>query len=390
MSPPSPERAASIVITNWNYGRFLREAIDSALGQTCHDVEVIVVDDGSTDDSRRIIQSYGDAVLPLLKDNGGQSSAMNLGFEKSSGRLVVFLDADDTLAPRALELASELFSHGVSRVGWSLWVIDESGRRTGRVVPDWGEPAVGDLRKLTLDDGPEAYAAPPQSGNAFSRAALDRAFPLPTVKRALRSGAEHADAFLVDLAGLIGSAAKLDEPEGSYRVHSSNGFANLGFEAQLPRLERLYYERCKRLAQHCEALGLPVDTAAWQSKSSLLRTVRAKRVLEATVPEGADVALLDDNGIESGFVSNRRVLPFPERDGESWGSPADGDEAIHELERLRTSAGGGLFAVAWTAFWWFEHYRGFADHLRRTARCIVRTDELEVYALDAPRTSDAA
>lgn len=59
----------SIIINNYNYGRFLREAIDSALNQTYPHVEVIVVDDGSTDGSQEIITSYGDRVIPVLKEN---------------------------------------------------------------------------------------------------------------------------------------------------------------------------------------------------------------------------------------------------------------------------------------------------------------------------------
>ncbi len=87
----------SIVINNYNYGHFLREAIDSALQQTYEPLEVIVVDDGSTDESRPIIGEYGDRIIPLLKENGGQASALNAGFARSQGQIVIFLDADDVL-----------------------------------------------------------------------------------------------------------------------------------------------------------------------------------------------------------------------------------------------------------------------------------------------------
>ena len=59
----------SVVVNNYNYGRFLAEAIDSALRQTYSPIEVLVVDDGSTDDSRDVIASYGARVVPLLKEN---------------------------------------------------------------------------------------------------------------------------------------------------------------------------------------------------------------------------------------------------------------------------------------------------------------------------------
>ena len=92
---------ASIIINNYNYGVFLREAVDSALNQTYLNTEVIVVDDGSTDRSREIIASYGDQIIPVLKGNGGQASAFNAGFAASRGEVVFFLDSDDILLPTA-------------------------------------------------------------------------------------------------------------------------------------------------------------------------------------------------------------------------------------------------------------------------------------------------
>src|SRR5256885_15520885 len=96
---------ASIVIDNFNYARFLPAAIDSALAQTLPDTEVVVVDDGSTDDSLDVIACYADRVRPVLKDNGGQTSAFNAGLLAAHGSVVCFLDADDLLEPRAMEAA---------------------------------------------------------------------------------------------------------------------------------------------------------------------------------------------------------------------------------------------------------------------------------------------
>src|SRR5215208_719446 len=84
----------SVLISNYNYEGFLREAVNSALNQTYPNVEVVVVDDGSTDNSREVIASYRERVVPVLKENGGQASACNAGFQVSRGEIAIFLDAD--------------------------------------------------------------------------------------------------------------------------------------------------------------------------------------------------------------------------------------------------------------------------------------------------------
>ena len=85
MNLQQPRRLASIIINNYNYGRYLPKAIDSALAQSYPHTEILVVDDGSSDDSRTVIASYGDRIIPVLKQNGGQASALNAGFAASRG-----------------------------------------------------------------------------------------------------------------------------------------------------------------------------------------------------------------------------------------------------------------------------------------------------------------
>ena len=82
----------TILICNYNYGRFLAEAIESALAQTWKNIEVIVVDDGSTDESREILTKYKGKIRIILKENGGQASAFNAGIAKARGEIVCFLD----------------------------------------------------------------------------------------------------------------------------------------------------------------------------------------------------------------------------------------------------------------------------------------------------------
>src|SRR5437588_12521846 len=127
---------ATIVIDNYNYGRYLRDSIDSALGQTYGNTEVIVVDDGSTDDSRKILATYGSSIKAALQENSGQASAFNAGYALSRGDVVFFLDSDDILLPSAVQNALAFFDDPcVVKVQWQLYEIDENGIRTGSLIP---------------------------------------------------------------------------------------------------------------------------------------------------------------------------------------------------------------------------------------------------------------
>src|SRR5262245_34856310 len=115
---------ASIVISNYNYARFLGHAIDSALGQTWPETEVIVVDDGSTDESHQVIADYGSRIVPVLKHNGGMASTQNAGFAASHGDVILFLDADDALLPTTVAQAVKRFANPqVVRVQWAMHEI---------------------------------------------------------------------------------------------------------------------------------------------------------------------------------------------------------------------------------------------------------------------------
>jgi glycosyltransferase involved in cell wall biosynthesis len=99
----TPEALVSCVIPVYNGARFLAEAVDSVLAQTGCRVEVIVVDDGSTDGTASLTRSFGPPVQYVWKENGGPSSALHKGFPLARGEFVASLDADDVWAPGKLE-----------------------------------------------------------------------------------------------------------------------------------------------------------------------------------------------------------------------------------------------------------------------------------------------
>jgi len=100
MNQPS----VSVIIPNYNYGRFLSEAIDSVLAQTYSNVEIVVVDDGSSDNSLEILAEYEKKGIKVVRQkNSGVGAARNTGVKNSSGDLIAFLDADDVWLPQKIE-----------------------------------------------------------------------------------------------------------------------------------------------------------------------------------------------------------------------------------------------------------------------------------------------
>jgi glycosyltransferase involved in cell wall biosynthesis len=96
--------SVSVVIPAYNQGKFLRESINSALAQTHPPAEIIVVDDGSTDDTREQLKTFGDRVTYMFQQNAGPSAARNAGVRRARGEWVAFLDADDLWHRQKLEI----------------------------------------------------------------------------------------------------------------------------------------------------------------------------------------------------------------------------------------------------------------------------------------------
>ena len=99
----------SIIIPVYNGSNFLKEAIDSALAQTYKNIEVIVVNDGSTDDgeTRAVAEKFGDRIRYFEKENGGVSSALNFGIKKMTGEWFSWLSHDDLYMPKKIENSIE-------------------------------------------------------------------------------------------------------------------------------------------------------------------------------------------------------------------------------------------------------------------------------------------
>ncbi|WP_051948762.1 glycosyltransferase family 2 protein [Methylosinus sp. PW1] len=247
----------SVVITNYNYGRFLLEALNSALTQTYPRIECIIVDDASTDESDLVLRAirarHPQVAIVAHAENLGQTAAFHTGFAASSGAYVVFLDADDMLLPNFVE--THIFVHfslrtavgftsadmlqstnnGVVRTSWSAFgdfIASGRGVRKERLRPIH---LCGDLwpfARAPLDDagsrvhfidahewGDWVYA--PTSGNCFRRDALSLLLG-GSCSMQLRL---HGDTYLNKGVRLLSGVALIDVPLTIYRIHGTNGFA---------------------------------------------------------------------------------------------------------------------------------------------------------------------
>ncbi len=210
----------SIVIINFNYVLYLAEAIDSALSQTYSDVEVIVVDDGSTDESRSVIERYGRKIIPVFKPNGGQGSAYNAGFERVQGDMVLFLDADDLLRPDACQKVVHALKDDTVKVQFPLSIIGPKSESLGARIPTL-RMMDGDVKHTLMRFG--THGGPPASGNAFRRTFLDKVLPLPAEKWRMGS-----DNFLTLQAPFHGNVITIAEELGMYRQHRKHGSGGSG------------------------------------------------------------------------------------------------------------------------------------------------------------------
>jgi len=208
----------SVIVNNYNYERFVGAAISSALHQTYDRVEVVVVDDGSSDDSRAVIEGYGKEIVSVFKPNEGQASAFNVGFSKSSGEIICLLDADDVFLPNKVEKVIEAYKN--EKTGWCfhpLQWVDMIGR------PLSGSPdlryATGyyDFRKQYLHGKPGFWAAP-TSGLTFRRSLLAKMLPMPQHIRIT------SDNYLTFASPAFAPGFYISECLSLQRVHGANAY----------------------------------------------------------------------------------------------------------------------------------------------------------------------
>ncbi len=368
---------ASVIVTSFNYAQYLAQAIDSALSQTWPAVEVILVDDGSTDASRSVIDRYAGRVHAIFKPNGGQASALNAGFAGSRGEVVLFVDSDDALLPHAVErVVSAMVDPAMAKVQWRATEIDEGGRSTGRCIPRH-ELSAGDLRDRVLAKGPYGYHWPPTSANAWSRRLLDRILPMPESEFQT-----CPDLYLAALAPLYGRVERVGEPLSLWRKHSLNQSWREDFVKRVQEGVERDDRTMRAVVEHAQRLGLHPQRDRWHAHAWWTQIRAAIADIVSVVPEGGSFILADQDVWASGpRIAGRRRVPFLERHGLYGGPPADDGEAIAELTRQRDD-GQRFFVVGFPHLWYLDHYQGLGVWLRTHARARLRNDRVAIFELD--------
>lgn len=222
----------SVIIPNYNYCAYLAYAIESLLLQTVPFAEIIVVDDGSTDDSLKEIRKYESTVKVIAKENGGQLSACLAALAIATGEYIYVLDADDWVYPDMHECILKALQQRPAKIQFQLQAMGESTK--GSSFPAFPK---GYNSTMMREDNKTIgfYICPPTSGNVYCRKILDQ-IPLASIK-----GKETLDGIPTLLMPYMGEVVSLSKPLAVYTVHSGSmsGADIISSEVMQKEIDRL-------------------------------------------------------------------------------------------------------------------------------------------------------
>lgn len=251
----------SILVSNYNYASFLGDAIESCLCQSYKKLEIIICDDGSTDDSGRILERYRSLdgrISVVYQGHGGQSHALNTAFHKSTGDIICLLDADDVfLRDKVQRIVRGFITAPDAGFAVNRMLRVDRARKYLGDVPLVSPLASGWIRPfLSLSAPHVATGLPPCSGLSLRRSVAEAIFPLP------RGLSGYADTLIQVIAPLITSIVAIETPLSEYRVHGANLAAVHEFdETRLRNLavcEREIWQAWRRFLASPHS-GLPSD-----------------------------------------------------------------------------------------------------------------------------------
>jgi hypothetical protein len=244
--PLSEKPLVSVLIGNYNYAKYIGQTLESVLCQTYPHFEVLVCDDGSTDNSCEVIETYvqKDSRIQLIcKQNGGVATALNAAYYASQGEIVCILDADDLWMPTKLQKVVEQFNSD-PKCGFvihNVIQIDGQGKNI-KPTPMMQQLASGWMAPDVLENGGFIENIPPASALSIRREVASLIFP---VNKAMR---RHVDGLIIFLALLLVEIRAVPEVLSKFRLHGANltSVASINadsLERSLAALELIHQEQ---------------------------------------------------------------------------------------------------------------------------------------------------
>ncbi|MET4560716.1 glycosyltransferase involved in cell wall biosynthesis [Lysinibacillus parviboronicapiens] len=233
----------SVLINNYNYGEFLKECIDSVVNQSYSNIEIVVYDDGSRDDSLTLLKEYKDKITLIAKENYGKSPNINQmnaiyrAFLEAKGDIILLLDSDDYFKKDKVEKVVNVFKENpeIEIVQHLLEEVDRKGKARNSIVPILKK--VGNHKDYILTNSSLSHLFVPTSGLAFKKTFLDKALPLKEDEATNL----WADTRLMLLGAITTKIINLYEPLTCYRQHGNNNFGGIGdFSTHQKYLKELF------------------------------------------------------------------------------------------------------------------------------------------------------
>jgi glycosyltransferase involved in cell wall biosynthesis len=274
-SASSPPRI-TVVIPCYNYAQYVGDAIQSVISQDYPHKEVIVVDDGSLDNSWDVISTFKDSVQALKVPNGGPLKACLAALDNSTGEYIYILDADDKLAgPTALSVAAAALINRPPKLQFPLLPVNEIGEPIGLAFPQFEKNYSAEQMIEEISVG-GSYLTPPTSGNIYRRDIF-----------ALTREVDYeiwTDGVAYLVCPFFGDVVTLNTPLALYRVHQSNQSMTTHLSAERFKHERnrvhARLEHLKRLLPPEFSCKVPVADSLYHS----FETLALERVAEGKRP----------------------------------------------------------------------------------------------------------
>jgi glycosyltransferase involved in cell wall biosynthesis len=271
----------SVIINTYNHDRFVTQALRSVAGQDfpARETEIIVVDDGSTDATPKLLNEFWPLIRFIRKENGGQVSAFNAGIEIARGEILAFLDGDDWWSTSKLSRVVAAFdaNPNLAAVGHGYYEVTENGDHTATISPER-------ICHLNLESPSDARRSAPfriflgTSRLAVRASVIPQVLPVPTEL-------PFFDNFIFTQAVAIGGADILPEPLCYYRIHSGSMYA--GDVTNRKRLWTRYRLLCgllEHLPRRLLSLGVPENTILALLESDFVDRDRLKLILRGGTP----------------------------------------------------------------------------------------------------------